>query len=69
MKLRVQCSIHRVSPVIPIISRVIPVLRIDYFLKINFIIFLPPRGLPEGLFSVDLPINVLKALHTYILAT
>ena len=53
---------HKGSPIIPILSRVNPIPRIDtYFFKINSNIVLR-LGLPKGLFPVGLPVKILKAL-------
>ena len=49
----VQCRIHKDSPIIPILSRINPISRIDtYFFKIH----------SKDLFPVGLPVKILKAL-------
>ena len=70
---RVQCRIHNGSPIIPILSRINPIPRIDtYLFKVHSNIVLPsaPIDLPKGPFPVDLPVKILKALlPSSILAT
>jgi len=55
----VQCRIHKGSPIIPILSRINTIPRIDtYLFKVHSNIVLPPTvclGLPKGLFPVGLP--------------
>ena len=48
---------HKVSPIIPILSRINPIPRIDTYL---FKVYLR-LGLPKGLFPVGLPVKILKA--------
>ena len=69
---RLQCRIHKGTPIIPTLSRISPIPRIDtYFLR--YILILSPHlriGLPKGLFPVGVPVNILKALlPSSILAT
>ena len=56
--------IHKGSPIIPILSRINPIPRIDtYFCKVHCNIALTYMlGLPKGLFPVGLPVNILKTL-------
>ena len=56
--------IHKGSPIIPILGRINPIPRIDtYFTNVHFNIVLPSTpSLPKGLFPVDLPVKMLKAL-------
>ena len=72
MKPEVQCRIHKGSPIIPILSRINPIPRIDT-ISARFILILSSHlhlGLPKGLFPVDLPVKILKALlPSSILAT
>ena len=68
----VQCRIHKGSPIIPILSRINPIPRIDtYLFKVHSNIVLQLRlGLPKGLFPVGLPVKILKELlPSSILAT
>jgi hypothetical protein len=63
-KPEVQCRIHKGSPIIAILSRINPILRIDtYIFKVHSNIVLPstPRP-PKGSFPVGLSFNILKAL-------
>ena len=50
----VKCGIHKGSPIIPVLRRMIPIPRINtYFFKIHSNIVLPSGlGLPQGLFPV-----------------
>ena len=49
------------SPIIPILSRMNPIPRIDiYFFKFHSNIVLPPKGL----FPVGLSVKIFKALHS-----
>ena len=54
---------HKGSPIIPILSQINLIPRIDtYLLKVHFNIVLPSSlGLPNGLFPVGLPVKILKA--------
>ena len=68
----VQCHIHKGSPIIPILSRINPIPRIDtHFFKIHSNIILHLRlGFPKGLFPVGIPVKILKTLlPSSILAT
>ena len=69
---RFNAAIHKRPPIIPILSRINPIPRIDtYFFKIHSNIFLPstPRH-PKGLFPAGVPVKMLKALlPSSILAT
>ena len=58
------CRIHKGSQIIPILSRINPIPRIDtYLFKVHSNIVFPLRlGLPKGLFSVGVPVKILKAL-------
>ena len=63
---------HKGSLIIPILSRINTIPRIDtYFFKINSNIIKHPRlGLPKGIFLVGVPVKILKALlPSFILAT
>ena len=66
MNPEVQCRIHEGSLIIPILSRINPIPRIDtYLFKVHSNIVLP-----KGLFPVGLPVKILKALlSSSILAT
>ena len=57
-------------PIIPILSRINPILGIDIYLK-SILIFSHLRlGLTKGFFPVGLPVKILKALlPSSILAT
>ena len=51
------------SPIIPILSQINQISRIDtYFFKINSNIVLPSTSRSKGLFPVGLRVNNLKAL-------
>ena len=67
----VQCRFHKGSPIIPILSRINSVPRIDtYFFKVHSISSHLRLVLPNGIFLVGLPIKILKEfLHSSILAT
>ena len=55
----VQCRIHKGSPIIPILSRINPISRIDtYLFKVHSNIVLPSTPRPP----VGLPVRILKAL-------
>jgi hypothetical protein len=57
----VQCRIHEDSPIIPILSRINPITRIDtYLFKVHSNIVLPST--PKELFPAGLPVKILKAL-------
>ena len=59
----VQCRIHKGSPIIPILSRINPITRIDIPISSRSILVLSfhlPLGLPKGLFPVGLPIKFWK---------
>jgi hypothetical protein len=60
----VQCRTHKVSPIVPILSRINHIPRIDtYFFKIILILsYHLHLGLPKGLFLVDVPVKILEAL-------
>ena len=60
----VQCRFHEGSLIIPILSQINPISRIDnYFFKVHSNIFPHLRlDLPKGLFPVGLPAKILKAL-------
>ena len=64
-----QCHIHKGSPIIPILSRINLIPRIDTYLsKVHSNIVLPST--PTGHFPVGLPVKILKALLlSCILAT
>ena len=67
-----QFPIHKGSSIIPVLSRINPIPRIDTnFFKIHLILSSHLRlGFPKGLFPVDLPVKILKALPpSSILAT
>ena len=56
---RSSMPLHKSSPIIPILSRINPIPRIDtYLLKVYSNIVLPSTGL----FPVGLPVKILKAL-------
>ena len=61
----------QVSPIIPILSRINPISRIDTYVRFILILSSHLRlGLAKGLFPVYLPVNILKALlPSSILAT
>ena len=61
---REECWIHRGSPIISILSRINPILRIDtYFIKIHSnIVYHLHLGLSRDLFPVVLTLKVLKTL-------
>ena len=63
MEPEVQCRIHKGSPIIPILSRINPIPRIDtYFFKVHSnIVFPSSLGLPNSLFPVRLPAKIFKA--------
>ena len=63
MHREVQWCIQKGSPVIPILIQINPIPHINtYFFKVHFYIFLHLRqGLPNGLFTVGLPVKILKA--------
>ena len=66
------CRIHKDSPVIPILSQMNPIPRIDtYFFKVHPNIASHLRlGLPKGLFPAGVPVNILEALLSFsVLAT
>ena len=49
------------SPIIPILSRINPISRIDtYLFKVHSNIILPSTPRPLGLFPVGLPVKILK---------
>ena len=63
MEPEVQCLIHKVTPIISILSRINPIHYIrTYFFKVDSNIALSTMPRPRGLFPIDLPINILKAL-------
>jgi hypothetical protein len=59
-----ECSIHKGSPIIPILSQINLIPRIDtYFFMIHSnIVSHLCLGLPKGLFPVSVPAKILKAL-------
>ena len=61
MEPKVQCRIHKGSPIIPILSQINSIPCVDtYFLKIHSNIDLHLRlGLPKGLFPVGIPVKTL----------
>ena len=68
----VQCRIHKGSSIIPILSGIIPIPRIDTYLQRSILILCSHLrlGYPKGLFPVGLPFKILKALLlSSILAT
>ena len=67
MEPRGSCRIHKGSPIIPILGRINPISRIDtYFFKFPSNIVVHLRfSLPKGLFPLDLPVKILKALVPY----
>ena len=57
---RFNAAINKGSPIIPILSQINPIPRIDtYFFKVHSNIVLLP--MPKGLFRVGLPVKILKA--------
>ena len=69
---RSNAKVHKGSPIIPILSRINPIPRIDsYFFKVILILSSHLRlDLPKGLFRVGLPVKILKdLLPSSILAT
>ena len=62
---------HKGSPIIPILSRINPIPRIDaYLFKVHYNIVLPSTlRSPRGIFPVSLPIIKSTLLPTFILAT
>ena len=58
-----QCHIHKCSLIISILSQINPIPLTEIYLK--SILMLASHqgvGLPKGIFSVDLPVKMLKAL-------
>ena len=69
---RFKCRIHKGFPIIPILSQINPITRIDtYIFKVHSSIVLPSTlRPPKGLFPVGLSVKLLKALlPSSILAT
>jgi hypothetical protein len=66
-----RCRIHKSSPVIPILSKINPISRIDTYLRSFLILYSHLRlGLPKGLFPAGMPVEILKALlPSSVLAT
>ena len=64
---------HKDSPIIPILTRINPIPRIDSLpisLRSILILSYLRLGLPKGLFPVGVPVKILKApLPSSILAT
>ena len=63
MEPRYSMSHSQGSPITHILSRINVISRIDtYSFKIHFMASHLRLGLPKGLFSVGVPVNILKAL-------
>ena len=60
----VQCRIHKGSSIIPILSQINPIPRIETYLSILILSSPLLLGLPKGLLPVGLPVTILKALLT-----
>ena len=60
---------HSHSPIIPILSRINPIPRIDTYLPLRSILILSSHlhlGLPEGIFRVGVPAQIFYFLNIVI---